>query len=188
MDTLILASGSPRRRELLEQIGVPFEVIVSNAEEIITKTQPGAIVEELSLCKAQAVAKDHPDRFVLGADTIVVLDGQILGKPKDKDDAYRMLSALQGRDHQVYTGVTFICSEKIYSFHEKTDVNIYPMTDQEIEDYIQSGDCMDKAGSYGIQGRFARHIQSIKGDYYNVMGLPVGRVWQELCFILSCKA
>ena len=180
MDTIILASGSPRRRELLEQAGIPFEVIVSNAEEVITKTDPGEIVEELSFCKAQAVAQQYTDRLVLGADTVVVLDGQILGKPKDTEDARRILNSLQGREHQVYTGVTLIFGDRVHSFYEKTDVFIYPMTEQEIEAYIQSGDCMDKAGAYGIQSQFAIHIQGIKGDYYNVVGLPIGRLWQEL--------
>ncbi len=179
MEKLILASGSPRRRELLAQAGIPFEVIVSNAEEIMTKTEPGAIVEELARCKAEAVARQYPDRVVLGADTVVTLDGEILGKPKDEADAARMLRALQGREHQVYTGVAFVRGREIHSFHEKTDVWMYSMTEEEIEAYIKSGDCMDKAGAYGIQGNFAIHIKGIKGDYYNVVGLPVGRVWQE---------
>lgn len=178
--TIILASGSPRRRELLAQAGIPFEMVVSNAEEIITKTDPGEIVEELSRCKAKAVAEQYPRRLVLGADTVVVLDGQILGKPKDEKDALRMLGALQGREHQVYTGVTFARGEESYSFHEKTDVRVYPMTEEEMIAYVQSGDCMDKAGAYGIQGSFAVYIRGIDGDYYNVVGLPIGRIWQEL--------
>ena len=180
METIILASGSPRRRELLEQAGIPFDIVVSNAEETITKTEPGEIVKELSFCKAQAVAIQHPDRVVLGADTIVVLDGQVLGKPKDADDARHMIHAMQGGTHQVYTGVTLISGKKVHSFYEKTDVHVYPMSEQEIENYVQSGDCMDKAGAYGIQGQFAIHIRGIDGDYYNVMGLPIGRLWQEL--------
>ncbi len=180
METVILASGSPRRRELLAQAGIPFEVVVSNAEEIITKTDPGEIVEELSRCKAQAVAAKHPNRTVLGADTVVVLDGQILGKPKDAQDAKRMLTAIQGREHQVYTGVTLMRAGTVHSFHEKTEVRVYPMTEQEIDEYVAGGDCMDKAGAYGIQGSFAVHIKGIDGDYFNVVGLPVGRVWQEL--------
>lgn len=180
MEKIILASGSPRRRELLEQAGIPFEVIKSNAEEKITKKEPAEIVKELSCCKARTVAGEHPGRLVLGADTIVVLDGGILGKPKSAGDAERMLTSLQGRTHQVYTGVTLIRDAQTLSFYEKTDVTLYPMTEAEIKAYVESGDCMDKAGAYGIQGRFAIHIRGICGDYYNVVGLPVGRLWQEL--------
>lgn len=180
MEKMILASGSPRRRELLAQMGIDFDVIVSDADEIITKENPGEIVEELSRCKAEAVAAKYPGRFVLGADTVVALDGQILGKPKDSKDAVRMLKELQGRTHQVFTGVTLIRQGEIYSFHEKTDVEVYPMTETEIRKYVDSGDPLDKAGAYGIQGNFAIHIKGILGDYYNVMGLPVGRLYQEL--------
>lgn len=198
MEKIILASGSPRRRELLAQAGIPFEVLVSEAEEIITKTEPGEIVEELSLCKARAVADRYAGEtaeqtedagkadklqnqpLILGADTIVVQDGKILGKPHSENEAFQMLQSLSGRTHSVYTGVTFIQGARECSFHEKTEVHVYPMTEAEIRSYIASGDCMDKAGAYGIQGSFAAHIQGICGDYYTVMGLPVGRVYQEL--------
>lgn len=180
MEKLILASGSPRRRELLEQAGIPFEVMKSDAEEIITEKEPGKIVKELSLCKARTVADTCPGRLVLGADTIVVLDGQVLGKPKSEEHAMQMLRALQGRTHQVYTGVTLIRDMQVHSFYEKTDVTFYPMSEADIQSYVKSGDCMDKAGAYGIQGRFAIHIRGICGDYYTVVGLPVARLWQEL--------
>lgn len=180
MEKMILASASPRRRELLAQAGIPFEVMVSHAAENITQEEPGEIVKGLSRCKAGAVAAVYPERTVLGADTIVVLDGAILGKPQDEADARRMLTALQGRTHQVYTGVTLIKGARIHSFYEKTDVAVYPMTSEEIEAYVQSGDCMDKAGAYGIQGQFAVHIRGVHGDYNNVVGLPIGRLWQEL--------
>lgn len=186
MEKIILASGSPRRRELLAQAGIPFEVLVSDAEEIITKTEPGEIVEELSLRKARAAAKKNAavcgaeQRLVLGADTIVVQEGKVLGKPHSEEEAFQMLQSLSGRTHEVYTGVTFIQGVREYSFHEKTEVHVYPMTEKEIRAYIASGDCMDKAGAYGIQGSFAAYIQGISGDYYTVMGLPVGRVYQEL--------
>lgn len=200
MRKLILASGSPRRKELLELAGLEFEVMVSHAEEIITKTEPGEIVEELSRCKALAVAElleenagdkeaemragtkgtDESAPVILGADTVVVLDGQILGKPADEADAKRMLNFLQGRTHQVYTGVTFVCGGQVWSFHEKSDVTVYPMTEEEIDGYLSTGEPMDKAGAYGIQGRFAIYIQGIQGDYYNIVGLPIARVWQEL--------
>lgn len=180
MEKIILASGSPRRKELLEQGNIPFEVIVSKAEEVITKSKAGEIVEELSYIKASAVARDYTDRIVLGADTIVVLDGTVLGKPKDEEDAKRMLFSLQGRSHEVYTGVSLIKGGKVKSFHEKTEVYVYPMTEEEINAYVDSKDPLDKAGAYGIQGAFAIHIQKIDGDYYNVVGLPIGRVYQEL--------
>lgn len=179
MEKLILASASPRRRELLAQAGIPFEAAASNAKEDVRGSDPGKIVEELSCRKAQAVAENYPGRMILGADTVVVLDGRILGKPGDAAEARAMLHALQGRTHQVYTGVTLISNGKANSFHEKTDVSLYPMTEREIDDYVESGDGMDKAGSYGIQGRFAVHIRGISGDYYNVVGLPLGRLWQE---------
>lgn len=180
MEKIILASGSPRRRELLGQAGIPFEVIVSDAEEIITKTEPGAIVEELSFCKAQAVAKQHPTQIVLGSDTVVVQDGKILGKPKDDEDARRMIWGLQGRTHQVYTGVTLILGNRHISFHEYADVKVYPMTEEEIESYMETGEHTDKAGAYGIQGRFGIYIQEIRGEYNTIVGLPIARVYHEL--------
>ncbi len=180
MEKIILASASPRRKELLEQAGIPFEVIVSDADEVITKKEPGKVVEELSLCKAQAVAKRYPDRLVLGADTVVVLDGEILGKPKDEADAGRMLEMLQGRTHQVYTGVTLVRGEKQVSFHDSADVEVYPMSEEEIDGYIRTGEPMDKAGAYGIQGKFCVFIRRIKGEYNTIVGLPVARVYHEL--------
>lgn len=179
-EPMILASGSPRRRELLEQAEIPFEVVVSQAEEIITKEEPGQVVEELSLCKARVVSRQYPKRLVLGADTVVVLDGQILGKPKDEEDAKRMLTKLQGRIHQVYTGVTLMKGNWEYSFHEAADVSVYPMTEEEIQSYIATGEPMDKAGAYGIQGKFAVYIKEIKGEYHTIVGLPIGRLYQEL--------
>ena len=166
MKKLILASGSPRRRELLAQIGLEFEVIVSDAEEIMTSTQPGEVVKELSSCKASAVALTQEHR--------------ILGKPKDEAYAFQMIQMLQGNTHQVYTGVTLICGEKKTSFYEKSDVSVYPMTEEEIWEYIHTGEPMDKAGAYGIQGYFAKYIREIQGEYTTIVGLPVGRLWHEL--------
>lgn len=185
MEKIILASGSPRRKELLEQAGMEFEVLASHAEEVITKTEPGEIVEELSLCKAQAAAemldkKERVGKIILGADTVVVLDGEILGKPGSENRAIEMLRSLQGKTHQVYTGVTLMQDGRTYSFHEKTDVEVYPMTEEEIAAYAATGDPLDKAGAYGIQGEFAKYIKGIHGDYYNVVGLPIGRVYQEI--------
>ena len=198
---IILASASPRRRELLTQIGLDFDIVVSETEEKITSTEPAKVVEELSAQKAEAVWEKLAgsevcdpeqksgettitDIIVLGADTVVACDGKILGKPADTEVAVAMLTMLQGRGHEVYTGVTILYEEngerKTLTFHEKTIVHFYPMTDAQIREYVATGDPMDKAGSYGIQGFCARYIRGIEGDYNNVVGLPVGRVYQEL--------
>lgn len=184
MKKLILASGSPRRRELLAQIGLEFEVKVSDAKEVMTSTHPGKVVEELSACKAMAVAlnlqNEEKDAVVIGADTVVAKGDRILGKPKDEADAFQMIQMLQGQTHQVYTGVTLLCKEKKISFYEKSDVTVYPMTEEEIHAYIRTGEPMDKAGAYGIQGYFAKYIREIQGEYTTIVGLPLGRLWQEL--------
>ena len=185
MKKLILASNSPRRRELLEQIGVEFEVIPSNAEEKVTKQEPSEVVEELSRQKAEDVAAAVEDGIVLGADTVVCQDGQIMGKPKDEADAKQMLQKLQGEEHSVYTGVTILVKENgavqhVQTFSQETKVYVYEMTDEEIDRYIATGEPLDKAGAYGIQGRFAAYVDGIEGDYNNVVGLPVSAVWQEL--------
>ena len=190
---IILASGSPRRAELLSLIKIPFRVVVSQAAETITKELPGEIVQELSAQKAEAVARDIPEGIILGADTIVWQDGRVLGKPKDRDDARAMLQKLQGRTHEVYTGVTLIRKEKEasgsgtgaehcrrVSFYSQTTVHVHAMTDEEIEAYMDTKDPFDKAGSYGIQGPFAAFVDGIEGDYHTVVGLPVARVYQEL--------
>ncbi|MDY4515028.1 MAG: Maf family protein [Lachnospiraceae bacterium] len=184
MRKMILASASPRRRELLTQAGFSFEVKVSDADEIITEKEPDKIVKELALVKACAVAASETEALIIGADTIVTVDGKILGKPRDAEEAFSMLSMLQGRTHQVYTGVALITKEeelqKSHVFSEKTDVHMYPMTKQEIREYIATGEPLDKAGAYGIQGRAAVYIRKIEGDYNNVVGLPISRLYQEL--------
>ena len=187
MKKIILASGSPRRRELLTQIGIDFDVVTSNAEEIITKTYPQDIACELSCLKAKAVydmlkepQKDIDNSVIIGADTIVYCDGEILGKPADNDDAYRMIKKISGGVHQVYTGVTFIYKGNVKSFSEKTDVSVYDMSETEINRYIQTGEAIDKAGAYGIQGAFAAYVKGINGDYNNVVGLPVAKLYHEL--------
>lgn len=189
---IILASASPRRRELLTQIGLEFEVCPSSWEEVTDKKLPWEVVQELSFHKAmdvfkQAAAEDKtPEKaaVVIGADTIVACRGEILGKPGDEERAARMLGMLQGDVHQVYTGVTLVWQEQgkteTFCFYESTDVQVYPMTEEEIVRYVESGEPMDKAGAYGIQGRFAAFIRGIDGDYNNVVGLPVGRVYQEM--------
>lgn len=187
---IILASASPRRKELLKQAGLSFKTMPSDKEEKVTKEAPEEIVEELSYQKAVAVCGRlsetmKEDYVVIGADTVVSCWNKIMGKPKDKEDAFDMLWELQGKSHQVYTGVTLAWKYKdtpamFYTFHECTDVTVFPMTKEEIEAYIASGEPMDKAGAYAIQGRFVAYIQGICGDYANVVGLPVGRVWQEM--------
>jgi len=181
---IILASASPRRRELLTQAGFSFEVKVSDAEETITEREPEKIVEELALRKAEAAAVPEEHALVIGADTIVAADGKILGKPHSREEAFAMLSMLQGRTHQVYTGVALVSkeagAERRTVFSEKTDVTMYSMTEQEIRAYIETGEPMDKAGAYGIQGRAAIYIKKIDGDYNNVVGLPIARLYQEL--------
>lgn len=187
---IYLASVSPRRKELLRQVGLSFKVVPSTVEEKITKENPDEVVEELSYQKAVDVcgclaAEGKEDFVVIGADTVVSAWGKILGKPADKEEAARMLKDLQGGSHQVYTGVTLAWKYKdtasMYAtFSECTDVTLYAMTDEEIQRYVDSGEPMDKAGAYAIQGLFAAHIQGICGDYNNVVGLPVGRLCQEL--------
>ena len=174
-EPLILASGSPRRRELIGSMGIPFEVTVADAPEI-KEGAPEAIVTENARRKAAAVAKDHPGRVVLGADTMVYAAGSPLGKPRDLADARRMLHLLSGREHQVYTGVCVMRDEKIDLRWESARVFFVPLTDAEIDRYLAAGESMDKAGAYGIQGYAAIFTQKIDGDYYNVMGLPVCQV------------
>lgn len=192
--SIILASGSPRRRELLSQIGLDFCVVTSNAEETTDKNTPEEMVLELSKKKAEAVAGlnaavqdcaaaalgDDDKYVIIGADTIVYAGGKVLGKPKDREDAFLMLKRLSGKSHSVFTGVTLICGKESVSFYEETKVFVYDMTDDEIWAYIDTGEPMDKAGAYGIQGAFAAFVSGIEGDYNSVVGLPVGRLYQEM--------
>ena len=189
MKKVILASGSPRRRELLAQIGIEFDVRVSEQEEIYHSTVPEEIVKELALLKAEHVAENMQEeeragKVIIGADTVVVQDGRILGKPQGEEDAFRMLKKLQGRSHEVYTGTALLYFEgkekKTVNRAVKTNVYVHAMTEKEIQAYIASGEPMDKAGAYGIQGKFAAFIERIEGDYYNVVGLPVSFVYQCL--------
>ena len=184
---IVLASASPRRSELLKQIGLEFRVCVSNAEEVIHHTEPSEVVKELSAQKAAAVYEMLQGRqetcdLIIGADTVVACDGKILGKPETKEDAVGMLRLLQGRSHEVYTGVCLIHGRtgERNLFFEETKVVFCPMTEEEITEYVNTKDCMDKAGSYGIQGFCARYIKGIEGDYNNVVGLPVCRLYQEI--------
>lgn len=181
---LILASGSPRRKELLKMTGLKFDVVTSDADESIpSETSPGVAALMLSERKALAVANlpDCKGSIVIGADTIVSLDGQTFGKPKDEDDAFRMLSALSDRTHTVYTGVAIVNSDlTVIRFVEATEVHFYPLSDRQLRDYLATGEYRDKAGGYAIQGGGAVFVSGIIGDYYNVMGLPIGRLMQEM--------
>lgn len=188
---LILASASPRRKELLEKIGLPFTVQPAKGEERITQKSPAAVVMELSRQKAEEIAAAQTeDCIIIGADTVVAKGEKIMGKPKDEADAKQMLRSIADDCHQVYTGVTLIRTgvhPQSVTFQEKTDVFLYPISDAELDAYIASGDPMDKAGAYGIQGDFAIYVKRIAGDYYNVVGLPIGRVYQELKRMLFVK-
>ena len=187
---VILASASPRRKELLRQIGLEFEIFTAGGEEKIRFTKPSDVVMDLSCQKAKDVSLNLKQELaeephgMIGAETVVSSEGHLLGKPKDREDACRMLSMLQGRRHMVYTGVTILCCEDgvctPHSFFEETEVAMYPMDEAELQWYINTGEPLDKAGGYGIQGRCAVFIREIRGDYNNVVGLPVSRVYQEL--------
>ncbi len=184
---IILASASPRRRELLAQAGYEFEIQVSHKEEIYISETPDEIVKELALLKAKDIAEqnDAKNMIVIGADTVVAHKGAILGKPKSKDDAFEMIKGFQGDKHQVYTGVAILDydvdgKETVVNHAVKTDVYVNSMTDEEIWNYIESDNVMDKAGSYGIQSGFAVYIEKIEGDYFNVVGLPISYTYEQL--------
>lgn len=206
---VILASGSPRRRELLEMIGLEFKVMVSNQEESYTSTKPKEIVKELALKKARHIVGEvlescpqDEEVLIIGADTIVVVDDQVLEKPEDEKEAFEMIHQLQNNMHQVYTGVALLKTSHALrewrtkdqeeeeqktsewfqrkNFVVETKVFVNPMTDDEIWEYIKKGESLDKAGGYGIQGGFAKFIEKIDGDFYNVMGLPVARLYREM--------
>ncbi len=183
---IILASASPRRRELLEQIGLSFAVIPAQAEELITKEKPWDIVAELAGRKADEIYRTVNEKncLIIGADTVVSYEGRILGKPKDEEGAREMLSMLSGQTHEVYTGVALLfCKDgnlTCRSLYEKTEVTMYSISSGEIDAYIRSKEPMDKAGAYGIQGLAAKFVRTIDGDYNNVVGLPVARIYQEM--------
>lgn len=199
MYKVVLASNSPRRKEILQQVGIPFEVVPSTCDEDTRKTNPSEVVMELSMKKAEDVTyKVKESAVVIGADTIVCIDKRILGKPKDEADAIRMIRLLQGRSHTVYTGVSVIIKtaetgydryeqsslprfkKKTIQFYEETTVHINHMSEKEIEAYVKTGEPMDKAGAYAIQGRFASYVKGINGDYNNVVGFPAAHLYQAL--------
>lgn len=185
MKEFVLASASPRRKELLSQIGIKFRTCVSKKEEAVLRDRPIEIVKDLSYTKARDVfERGNRDAIVIGADTIVVFEDKILGKPKNEAEAYEMINMLQGEVHTVYTGVSVIWRDeentRVSSFYAETDVELYYMSEEEIRAYIATKEPYDKAGGYAIQGYFARYVKRIKGDYNNVVGLPIGKLYQIL--------
>lgn len=188
---IILASASPRRRELMAMAGYEFEIKVSHKEENYASTEPSEIVKELALLKAEDIAEQEIELskcnnlVVIGADTVVAHGGKILGKPKSKEDAFQMIKSFQGDKHQVYTGVAVLKYDKdghktVVNEAVKTEVYVNRMTDEEIWKYIETDNVMDKAGAYGIQSGFAIHIEKIEGDYFNVVGLPISFIYEVL--------
>lgn len=182
----ILASQSPRRRELLGRLGIEFLVEPAVGEELQKGESPEEIVKNLAAAKAQEIAEKHEgeDVLIIGADTVVVADGRILGKPHDRAEMEQMIMQLQNRTHEVYTGVALCRVEgrgvSFYCFAECTRVSFYPMTRAQIREYAEHSDGMDKAGGYGIQSDAAVFIKGIEGDYNNVVGLPIARLYHEL--------
>lgn len=191
---IILASQSPRRRELLQQMGLRgFRVLAPDVDETADeRIPPSQLVEELSLRKARAVARQvGEDDIIIAADTVVALEGAVLGKPRDEGEAFAMLSALSGNRHRVYTGVTVLWGERVLTACESTAVTFRELESEEISHYIATGEPMDKAGAYGIQGLGALLVSGMEGDYFNVMGLPVfrlGRMLAELGLDLLAMA
>jgi len=178
---VILASASPRRKELLSNIFSDFRCIPSEIDEVVPDETPLFEVPKiLAMQKAEDVAKKYPDSLVIGSDTVVIAGNEILGKPIDDDDARRMLTLLSGKIHYVVTGCALFMNGESHSFREETEVEFYPLSEEEIENYIASREPFDKAGAYGIQGPCAIHIKEIHGDYNNVVGLPLARIYQEL--------
>ncbi len=187
MKKIILASASPRRKEIMEMAGLDFDVAVSDCEEHVSYNGPEDMVKKLSHRKAGAVAdmlvnKEGEEYLVIGSDTIVYFDGEILGKPKDEEEAFRMLKSMAGKTHVVYTGVTVIETPSMQkeTFCEQTTVEFYEVSEEEIKEYIRTKEPLDKAGSYGVQGRGAFLVKRIEGDYYTVVGLPIAHLLRVL--------
>ncbi len=181
MKKIILASSSPRRRELLANAELKFDVCIKNVDETPPEgLAPAEAVEYIAKKKALAISAIAEDAIVIGADTVVVLDGKVMGKPKDKEHACQMLSALSGKEHEVITGVCLAYDGKEETFHCVSKVRFWDLSDEEIKHYVTGGEPMDKAGAYGIQGKGSVLVESIEGDYFNIVGLPVSRVVREI--------
>lgn len=181
MKKIILASQSPRRKELLEKCGYPFEIDVADIDESITNTKDlNEEIRQLSIRKAKAVLSRHEDCIVIGSDTIVVIDHEVLGKPHTKEEAKEMLEKLSGKTHQVITGIAIISNQRTYSNTNTSYVTFEVLSKEEIDKYVDTNEPMDKAGAYAIQGIASRYIKSINGDYYSIMGFPVSMVYEEL--------
>lgn len=188
MYNIILASASPRRKEIMDRMGIPYKVMVADVEETVNETEPSKMVQALANLKTEAVLSKYglsadagKNFIIIGADTMVFYKGYALGKPKDEADAYRTLSMLSGNWHEVITGVSIIISnEKLerLSFAVSTKVEMQTLTRQQIKDYIATGEPMDKAGAYAIQGKFGIFIKEIIGDYYNVVGFPIAKIYE----------
>lgn len=178
---IILASGSPRRKELLHYIFEEFKIVPSQANETYPENTPAEEVPVLlASAKAADVHRQYPEALVIGCDTVVIADGQILGKPKDGKDAFSMLQILSGKKHSVVTGCCVFAQNKSVTFSQSTEVEFYPLTEKEITDYIKTGEPFDKAGAYGIQGYGSLLVKTISGDYFNVVGLPTARLKREI--------
>lgn len=178
---IILASNSPRRKELLSLTGLNFTIKTKEVDEILDKNlSVTKQIENIAYSKAKEIAKEYPNHLVIGADTVVVVNELILGKPKNESDARRMMKLLQNNVHQVITGVALCYNGNVELLHEITDVEFYSMTEEEIEKYIAIKDIYDKAGAYAIQGDAALYIKKINGDYYNVMGLPIAKLYKKI--------
>ena len=181
MTRVILASKSPRRKELMELLNIPFDVIVSDIDEQIDYNNDLVKeIEKLSYQKAMAVFKDHNNALVIGSDTIVKINNDVLGKPKSIEMAKNMLRELSDNTHEVVTGVTILYQDKVETFSSVAKVTFYPLTEEEIDEYVNSNEPMDKAGSYAIQGDGAKFIKSIEGDYYTIVGLPIAELYHRL--------
>ena len=178
---LILASASPRRQELLQDLSYPFDIVAADCEEYFDRSLPiASAIEQIARQKALTVWEQHPEAVVLGADTMVCFKDQMMGKPENREDAYRMLKQLSGKTHTVVSGVAIVWKGKAEFFHEKTSVTFYELEEELLERYLDSNELYDKAGAYGIQGMGKLFVRELRGDYFNVMGLPIAAVYRHL--------
>ena len=181
MKKIILASNSPRRKELMQYLNLDFEIIPSDIEEIIDpKVEHEDLVMELAFQKAYSIFKDHKDSIVIGFDTLVIIDDYVLGKPKDEEEAKLFLSILSGNSHRVITGCTILSAGYSKSFYSDAIVSFIKMTEEEIADYVKTKEPLDKAGAYGIQGYGSKFVEGINGDYFTIVGFPISKLYQEL--------